>query len=500
MAGVRYFSVFLLGLAIVTAALSLYVYATCWPLLILDDFQILLRSWTLRASWDNLWEPANEHAMPLGRLSTGVLVWLSGRLGVVRWITTLQGPLALAVGILLVYRLVRRELGHAWYGLVAMAGFGISTVYQQAVTWFAASFSVLSMDTMLLALLAAQDWRQSRRWRSLGLCALWCALAPAWFASGILAGPLCCIYLVSKSAGRGDESQEKTAGTYSSGLSWFWAFAPLLGTLLFLAVSLPRSGKQILHLEHYDGMTAVEAFDPLRGLMYTGRSLVENLILGVGGFYGVPVPLVVLPFALGTLAAAAAWWWQRAPGRAFLILGLALIFGSYLLTYSARAHWNYEGQMNRPAWSRYHLLPHLGLTLFVVGGLPRWRDHWGLVEGGLSRQQVIKIVGLMGVLLLLQLPRGIVSHWSVLVLPEGVNIRWQRPLDSLAQGEALDRIEQSDALCRRHQIGAATARAALGWLRVPHDCPTEDNGQFLRGSEDPRPLSVEEARRLLGAK
>ena len=48
-------------------------------------------------------------------------------------------------------------------------------------------------------------------------------------------------------------------------------------------VSLPRTADIIMHLDHYQGKTAHEAFQPLVGLGYTARSVVDHLLLGVAG-------------------------------------------------------------------------------------------------------------------------------------------------------------------------------------------------------------------------
>ena len=172
-------------------------------MLLYDDFQIVTRSLTWTTVRANLWTPANEHVMPLGRLSTWLLVQLAGSAAVLPLVTSLQGPLAVVLGMALLGQLVRRELGHPFYGLVAMLLFGVTTVYVQAVNWFAASFAVLALDTTLLALLAAQHGRRSARSRHLALCDLACAASTAWFASGIVAGPLCCLYLLRSTGGLG---------------------------------------------------------------------------------------------------------------------------------------------------------------------------------------------------------------------------------------------------------------------------------------------------------
>src|SRR5262249_19599283 len=128
---------------------------------------------------------------------------------------------------------------------------------------------------------------------------------------------------------------------------------PCLGTALFLAVSLPRTAHQIMHLEHYQGGDPLKAFKPCVGLVSTLRSVVENLLLGAVGVSSVDVPVVVVAIGWLPLAVAIVWAWLAAPaGRRLMLLGAGLIFGSYLLVYSARADWGYEGVMNRPNWSR----------------------------------------------------------------------------------------------------------------------------------------------------
>src|SRR2546421_12236677 len=110
----------ILGLLCLLAAVGLHFLSISRPLLLYDDFQIVAASWTWPRTWDNLWQPANEHAMPLGRLTTYALVRVAGSVAAVPRLTAFQGPLALIVGMLLVFSFVRRELGHDWYGLVAM--------------------------------------------------------------------------------------------------------------------------------------------------------------------------------------------------------------------------------------------------------------------------------------------------------------------------------------------------------------------------------------------
>ena len=122
------------------AAVGLEAYALLMPQLVYDDLTIVVASRTWERTCANLWVPANEHTMPLGRLSTWLLVQLAGSLTTLPLVTTLQGPVALVAGMGLCYLFLQRELGHPFYGLAGMVLFGVTGVYQQAVCWFAASF------------------------------------------------------------------------------------------------------------------------------------------------------------------------------------------------------------------------------------------------------------------------------------------------------------------------------------------------------------------------
>jgi hypothetical protein len=460
------------------AFLLLYARSLVGPVVFFDDFQILTQSWTWERTRDGLWVPQNEHAMPLGRLLTFGLAGLAGRLPFLPIVTCLVGPLALALALALVYIFVRRETGHSFYALLALVLFGVTTVYHQAVWWFAASFAILALDTMLLGLLAAQRWRQTGRGIYLDLTVLACLLAPGWFAIGILAGPLCFLYLLpsDKKADLGRSRQH-------------WSFLPLVGTALFLAVSLPRTAQTILHLGHYGEKDAVQAFGPLIGLGYTARSIVDNLLLGVVGVTDVALPLwCVVPVLLG-IVLLGVWWWRQAHDRRLMLLGLGLIGSSYLLIYSARSTWPYW-QMVEPAFARYHLLPHLGLVLFFCGGLPGRAGRWftPAEDGTVSAPQRRFVLTLIGVCFLVQLPRGLIcgspTDWH----------QFQTIRDQLA---VLRRIEEVDARCREHHISAAAAREALGKLEMPCSLGVIDGWEFLRGSDNPRPLPPEEVKRLL---
>jgi hypothetical protein len=256
-----------------------------------------------------------------------------------------------------------------------------------------------------------------------------------------------------------------------------------------LAISLPRTAQAILHTGHYGEQTAVQAFHPLVGLQYTARSLVDNLLLGLVGVTGVALPGWCIAVILPVVVAVGVWWWRRASDHRLMFLGLGLIGSSYLLCYSARALWDYQ-DMVEPQFSRYHLLPHLGLVLFFCGGLPARAGRWFALDatGTITARQRRMVCTWIGVFFLVQLPRGLLCS-----SPTG----WHQFAEVREQQAALHQIEKVDAQCREYRIGAAAARQALGKLNVPLSLDTIDGWDFLIGSDDPRPLPPEEIKRLL---
>lgn len=471
----------------VFAGLGLHAYPLWRPWLFDDDFGILAGSRAWASTLANLWRPWNDHAMPLGRLSTWALMQLSGRAVWLPLTAALQGPLAMIAGMGLLYAFVRRELGHPFYGLVAMILFGVSLKYNEAVRWFAASFAVLSMDTMLLALLAAQHGQRTGRGRDLALSALAAALAPAWFSLGLLAGPACSLYLLTR------PGQAPSVYTLPLDRRAAWrqiaaALVPLIGTLAYFAVAIPLSGAGVQHAAHYAGRTALQVCDPVAGLELTGRTLVDNLLLGLHAM-GRTCPRRLVPLVLLPLVGAAYLWWRqpRAQPR-LLVLGLWLIICSYWLVYSFRWPWPYEDMM--VGWTRYNLLPYLGLVLFVCGGLPaRAGTLFVLDPGGcLTRRQAWALGGLAGLMFLLQFPPSLLGH-----------LRTDR--DPGPQRAALCQVDEVQARCQAHGISAEAACAALPRLDIPYSgdpIPGINGWELLKGSDQPRPLTADEVRRLLG--
>jgi hypothetical protein len=264
------------------------------------------------------------------------------------------------------------------------------------------------------------------------------------------------------------------------------ALAPLLGTMAFLAVSLPLTASVIQHLPHYQSqnLTAVEAFQPLTGAWYTVRSVVDNLALGVFGITWVTVGSVAASLLFIALITAGAWWALRSSHRRLALLGAGLIFGSYLLIYSGRAMWNYdEVGMFTPSWSRYHLQPQLGLALLICGGLPAWDGRWFRLDasGRLTPLQARALAWLLGLCFLIQAPRGLLCYYA----------------PNPQQAATLRLIERTSAFCKAHHISVEAARRELSDLKMPESHTIVNGWDFLQGSDDPKDWSPQEVREML---
>jgi hypothetical protein len=306
--------------------------------------------------------------------------------------------------------------------------------------------------------------------------------------------------------------------------------------------------------------TAWQTFNPIVGLGYTFRMVVDDLLPGAIGITGrnLPIPWVLAGWLL--LIAAGAWWWRQAAHRRLLLLGLGFIFSNYWLVFSARAYFTYEEMHEVSRWllfTRYHAFAQVGLALFVCGGWPAAEDKshprvpwlpgaaaagslalllasvglaaYGLVEVARSgifledmpdavRFDQVARIGLVflvvSVWLVSRVRTGhLGKNWLVhvlaaefvllMVLSQGA--RWRGTGDvkwSRRQQADLRRIETVDALCRAHHISADMAREVLTPFEVTGCNAGTVNGHlisgwdFLRGSPDPR-ATVEEARRAL---
>jgi hypothetical protein len=448
---------------IVLATLLIHIRSLLWPVIYWDDFDLLLKTWTWAETRRNLWVPMNEHSWPLTRLWTFAIVCFAGDCSGIPRTCAIANRLLLLATIALVYHFVRRERGHPAPALVCAATFGVTSAYQEAVFWFAAGPAIASVATGLLGLLAAQRWRQAGGFSWLIVAAVWSALAPCWFAGGLLAGPLCSLYLMGHAFAR-----------------WRVWLVPVFGSVLFLSINLSLSGDRILNAEHYQGKTAIQAFDPISGAWNTIRVIADCWIPGAVGLpplatftrnadQQIALPIGVVLLLVATSCIALIWCWRRAGDRRLIVLGLGFVFSSYWLIQSARVGWDYA---RLTEWSRYGVFPQMGLALILAGVISTG------YKTPFTRSQAKAVALFIGILTLLHLPRGICN--SPMNIPE--------------QAEVLLEVDRVDERCRALGVSAADARSVLSLTQIPGG--DQNRWDYLRGSNQPQKWTATELAEL----
>src|SRR5262245_30831630 len=111
------------------AIVLLHVGVLACPAILFDDFHILDHAATWADTRAGLWVPQNEHAMPLGRLTSWALVQLAPDARFLAYFCSLQGLAALLLAVPLVYLFVAREVESRPVGVAAAFLFGVNTVY-----------------------------------------------------------------------------------------------------------------------------------------------------------------------------------------------------------------------------------------------------------------------------------------------------------------------------------------------------------------------------------
>ena len=331
----------------------------------IDDDRMTLQvaqSWELTRFY--FWKPFNEHLLLPTRIWAFAAVQLTTP-------ETLQRSLIVGIWVLYgvtlvqVFLLARREFGGDAPGLIAVAAFALTSVYHECLWWFMAAQWLWTLDILLATWLILDPARPSAQ-RANAATALAFA-APFTFSIGLLVGPCAAVWILCR---------------WRSGRGVWWR--PLVGTLLGLLITMPliRAGlKENLPLAR-SSMAQWFELNLWNGLAATARISVDYLLLinlGVAprvipdwaphlldklGYRALWAPMIsALLFPL--LAAvpllvlrARPACWRLAPFIVLLVLnyGVVMPFRSWM-DYPQMSNWT----------ARYHMLPLLGVVLFLVG-------------------------------------------------------------------------------------------------------------------------------------
>ena len=314
----------------------------------------------------------NEHVAPAFQVVTRVAWDLAGhRLENVTTALTVASFVPFLLCLFLIYRIVVRETGSRTTALAATSAFNVLWVYDEVVYWYSASSFTWALAATLAAWLGTISAIESRRRAAWLRVAGATALAPAFSAIGLLAGPVAAARVL---VGAGRRSR-RAAGV------------PLAGTAAFLAI-------RALVARHETSRSvashAASLFDP-EVWMRVARAPFEVLAPALVGMYRTPThPGVLGPLNVHELPAAAVLVLSvavllcavlagvRRPGHAGLIAcGLVLIVGGYALPYSKPFGDSYVWLLSVEG---YHLFPASGLILALSpalsGPLRRFDARW----------------------------------------------------------------------------------------------------------------------------
>lgn len=437
-------------LLVLFGAALLHVRTLLAPTLATDDFGIWLSSFTWAETVQNLWVPTNEHTWPWMRLTTFALAQLAPANVFVPWMFQGFTHIVALLVVWLMHKFVLHETQNRSASLLAAIAFGVSATYAEAIYWYAASPALASLLCGIVGLLGAQRYVQKRSRFGLLLAFLGPLLAPGWFAGGVLMGPMIALYLVCRAGKK----------------LWWISAVPILGAVTYLAISLPISAKQILHAEHYQGRTALQAFDPLMACWNSVRSLADHTFLAQLGVWHVALPpWLAVPVALCVLVGLVLWW-KRAPNRVLIYIGLVLLLMNNVLIYGARAAWSYPDSL--VMWSRYQVFPQFGLALIIAGGWRNWE---------LSARSFYCILASF---FLLQLPRAILGCFPV----------------SIEQAECLKQLDAAQRQCSELGITREDVIRSMPKEPIPRSAD-HNRWQFVRGSSSTRIKDPDQIRESL---
>ncbi len=324
-----------------------------------------------------------------------------------------------------------RETGSRTASLIAVAVAAQSPLALETAWWFSASSFLWAIAGVLVAILGASCLSR-RPIAALSMIAIGSALGLAATTLGILAAPLAIL--------RG-------------------LLVPRISKLLKVLVIVAAMGgvttyRQVCKMGgvavfYTDPSSALPKVDLVGGMGYAlsvpGRLLWPSLL-------GVPVSSLIDPlpiwlsFGAGAMALAAtaamALWPRALWNRRLVLIGAAMIYSAYALTYSARmvmlkeSRWT-ERQFLYQCAARYHVLPLLGLLAMVAALLA----SWPILRRCETRRGLPALVAAFVGLVVMFVQAGESSFWNCMLRQpdQRVTLSALHHLGELARDESISR-------------------------------------------------------------
>jgi hypothetical protein len=349
-----------------------------------DDFVYIADALDWQTAKAHLLKPHNTHIVPLFRLWTATIVALAGRLEDMPAAFRAASYFGLIMTMLSVCLFVSSESGRTVLGLVAMAGIGLSTVVQPAVSWYSAGQALWAGTGIVLTLILARAWsRYGGVWRLL-LVALASLVAPAFWSGGLLAGPAATAYVITK-------NRSKYRGQLVA-----LVFVTALAGLIVVGLSRRQISDTNQIWEHHKELWP----RPVQACLHTFQAITETVVLANLGLDAITTPsqaTVLVALLVGI------WLWSRGGPSRFNPLeasGAVVLIGSYLLVYFFRGNFPYSS-LRDLGW--YNAIPQIGAVLFAVGW---WQSLRPDIPHAMTRIEAVVVLGFVGLLCLLQVPRA----------------------------------------------------------------------------------------------
>jgi hypothetical protein len=422
-----------------------------------DDFVYIAEALDWPTTRAHLFEPHNTHVVPLFRLWTAAIVAVAGSLEAMPTTFRAASYFGLIVAMVAVFTLVVRETGRTGLGLAAMAGMGLSTVVQPAVSWYSAGQALWAGTGIVVTLILAQAWsRCGGVWR-LALVVLAALAAPAIWSGGLLAGPAAAAYIRTR-------HPAKYRGPFA-------AMIVVAALAAVIVVGLSRgqiSNNKVW--EHHQELWP----RPVQAWLHTFQGITETLILANLGLDAVTAPAQAIALVA---VLAGTWFWSRGGFRGLHPLetsGAVVVVGSYWLVYFFRGNFPYSS-LRDLGW--YNAIPQIGAALFAAGW---WQSLRPDLPHALTRFEAIIVLGIVGLLCVLRVPlaeRKLLQYAPPLSASE----RRSFPIPELQRFRALyfkeevlgrqvhtlAKLDKAESVVARMNIGPETLRRIYGRVLVP---------------------------------